>query len=52
MLPWYVKVGTVVVVIWFGIVTVGVSVSIHAEQRIAAVREPTRPTDVPTLPLP
>ncbi len=46
MLPRYVKVWTVVVVIWLGIVTVGASVSVLAEQRDMAARAPTLPTDV------
>ena len=46
MLLRYVKVWAAVVVVCFGIATVGVSVSVLAEQRDAAAREPTFPPDV------
>lgn len=46
MLRRHVRVGTVVVVVLFGIVTAGTSVSVHAEQRATGAREPTLPTDV------
>ena len=46
MLRRHVRVGTVAAVVCFGIVTAGTSVSVHAEQRASAAREPTFPTDV------
>ena len=46
MLRRHVRVGTVAVVVCFGIVTAGNSVSVYSEQRASATREPTLPTDV------